>query len=342
MIDKLIPADGSINNTNNKTTKKRRRFVPLVIWCLVFLLCYGLFFSTANTIVSPAVVTSVEKTIGDIEGIVHIAVERINGIAVKTGTRDKIVTATADVLSEAEERAIAEANLYFDQMLSGVDAYLDWYYSMGGQWAQLWNMVKGTFTGSLSDYMTGYISDRMSYYITPDSDFSQSFSRIQEETGVKIRTLASAIIEENRVDIVEDGSVEYSISIDVTLDDIILSVTSEDFQHAGKIAGAGIVAGFAGNYFAKKMVNKLVTGKVSKMAIKEATEKVVTKAVSYAIPFVGPVVGIAVDYLGTKLDEAFNRNEYREEILAGINSERESVILQIREDFRACSQEVTV
>lgn len=336
--------DFNNNHTNQNRTRSKSVSWHKVAFFLAtgvaLLFVFSFLFSGANTIVSEKVVASVESTVDSIEELANIAIESVNGVPVKEGTYEQIKSASEDIVNSAEAEAIAEINAYYDSLIPGVDSYLDWYYSMSGQWSQLWNMVEGVFSGDFTDHVAAYIGNQMALYITPDTDLGNALSSIVTSANAAITDAANEIVAKNRIVIDESGNIEYTVTIDKTIGDIIAESTPEIFRNAGKIAGGSLFAGFSASFIASRIASKAIGTRIGKMAISEAAQKVVTKAVSFSVPVLGFVVSVPLDYFFTKADEILNRDAYRAEILSTIEVDRQHQIELVRVSFDAYMQGV--
>ncbi len=304
--------------TNNSNVNKG---FLVIVFAFLLMVAFAFAFTGVNTVVDSNVVTTVETTAEAIKKVVKMQVECIDGVYCLPGTHERITIASQDVLDDAEAQAIIAINRYYDSMLTGVDPYLDWYYSLGGQYSQLWNMVKGLFGNGVTSAMESYISEKMASYITPSEDLSGTIQRIFASSEEKIDTLASSIIRENTIQVKDDGSVEYVIQYESTLQDIIADISPAGFRNEGKIAVGGIIAGTASSVLIKNIIAKAMSSTVSKTAV-----KTLGKIALKAVPVFGIVIGVGVDLFGNYIDETVNRDAYKAEIVGAVNSERYDLI----------------
>lgn len=260
-----------------------------------------------------------------------ILVEKINGELCKEGTYNQIILATGNIYGDAHNKAIAQINEYYDQMIVNTEDYLDWYYSFSGQWTQLGNLVKGIFRLSVEEEVSKMIQSKMEEYMTPDSDIMTNINGIYKSAKSKALSVANSIIEENRINI--DGKGNVYVLLDTTFDDIISENSKRyDVNHA-IIATTGIVTGITSGIIAKRVVSKVITKSVSKLAIKTSTKAAIGLIGKIAVPVIGTLVFTAVDIIGISVDEAVNRDAYRTEIINGINHERANLLSQIDSYF---------
>lgn len=271
-----------------------------------------------------------------------VLVEMINGIACSPGTYEKVIVATEDIKEDAKNQIITEINLYFDSMIDNTDDYLDWYYSLGGQWSQIGKMIKGAFTGSVEEAVSAYMEEKLSSTLNPGFDLDASVNSIIQDAYDKVEMVTNSIVSENTIQISEDGN--YIVTMDVTLEDIASQAAIDLNLNPMATNTVGIAGGIATGIIVRKVVKKVMTKAASKMAVKSAT-KLITPAIvgSAAGPIgtgIGIIAGLGFDVLTNKVDEAMNRAEYKAEIIEGINDEREMALADVSEYFASVEMEI--
>lgn len=271
------------------------------------------------------------------ESTYDVLVEMINGTACSPGTYEKVIVATEEITEDAKDQIISEINLYFDSMIDNTDDYLDWYYSLGGQWAQIGKMITGAFTDSIEDAVSSYMEEKLSSTLNPGFDLDASVNSIIQDAYDKVEMVTNSIVSENTIQISEDGN--YIVTIDVTLEDIASQAAIDLNLNPMATNTVGIAGGIATGIIVRKVVKKVMTKAASKMAVQSAT-KLITPAIvgSVAGPIgtgIGIIAGLGFDVLTNKVDEAMNRAEYKAEIIEGINDEREMALADVTEYFES-------
>ena len=276
------------------------------------------------------IANTVETLSSDAVEAVDYAIEIINGATCRPGTYNQIAEAGNMISAEAETEAITAVNAYYDEMIANTDAYLDWYYSFGGQWSQIGNMAKGFFAGSITDTVENYMVEKMEAYISPSSDISMIVSDIYTKADVAFKEAAANIISDNTVSY-HDG--RYIVCLEKSLDEIAAECRPEKSLNPLISAGVGVVGGTVTGILVKNVIKKAMANTVSKLAVKSASKAVVPAAVgSLAGPvgtFAGILAGVGFDYLMNKSDEAFNRTDYKKALIDSINADRRECISQI-------------
>ena len=300
------------------------------------LLVLVLTFGGVNSMVTDGTIQSVQTVAETIKQVTHEVVEKIDGTLVSVGTRNEIAMVSASILADAEAQAVDEVNNYYDSMITGVDPFLDWYFSLGGQYGQLWNMVKGFFSGDIDLAMTHYLTDKMTAYLNPGVDLTSKLGTIANWASTQIASAAASIVEKNAIEVQDDGSVVYEVSFEGSVESIVLSV-SDTFVTASSSAmvkaAAGVAAGIGSKTLVKKIVTKVLAKGTGKMAV-----QTLGKLALKAVPGLGLVIGIGVDLIGNELDEMINRASFSDEIVASINADREVKLLEVHHDFDTYSQ----
>ena len=325
----------------NGNTKSHKVVAGLMTgFVIIALLVLVLAFGGVNSMVTDGSIQSAQTVAETIKQVTHEVVERIDGTMVSAGTRNEIVMVSTEILADAEAQAVEVVNNYYDSMISGVDPFLDWYFSLGGQYGQLWNMVEGFFSGDIDMAMTNYMTDKMTDYLNPGVDLTSRLGTIANWASSQIDSAAAAIIEKNAIKVQDDGSIVYEVSFEGSVESIVLSV-SDTFVSASSSAVAkaatGAVAGIGSKALVKKVVTKVLAKGTGKVAV-----QTLGKLALKAVPVVGWVVGFGVDLIGNELDEMINRASFSQEIIASINADREAKLLEVHHDFATYSQSMVL
>lgn len=305
----------------------------VLVGVLVFAcIALTLVFNGISSLASEETIETVNTVVAAVKEKIRVEVEKIDGQIVKTGTKQEITSATSEIIAQTQAEAIVKINNYYDSLIPGVDEYLDWYYSLTGQWSQILNLGKSVFSSwgeaEWDDYFEQYLTDKMSSYLIPQNiDLETELRTILTNSKMLIEQTATAIISENVVSIENDENYEYVVNLDTTLDDIFVTALPANFVKPTTIAAAGIVTGVASGMIAKKIVGKVMTKTIGKLSV-----TTLSKFALRAIPVIGIAVGFLADIGFTELDEAVNRDSYKAEIVSSINEARAEQI-RIAEDY---------
>jgi hypothetical protein len=277
-------------------------------------------------------------------------VELIDGKHVRPGTKDALdATVQRSILELGRERAALESkiNEIFLQMKHNTDSYLDWYYSLAGEYARLGAMLTGKIeklmTAKLQEHLDkGSLSQNLKQYV-------HQTMNVQQGLPGKLRPELEAIIESRRVD-VTDGKFK-----------VVAAYSLKDFKFPSPIvdripvearlgggAGATGVATLIAYKTSQKAIFKLAAKTIAKMAAKRAAGvaigagigavlgSVVPAAGTAAVGAIGGVVGgLAMDKALISLEEAINRENFKKEIVEEIEKYRTEFIQRLGLSDRA-------
>lgn len=304
------------------TTKKNSKAVIRIVFSMTALAIVVFVVGTGlSSLLTEDTVKVVEDTTMAVSHYAEILAERIDDTLVKPGTIEQINQAGAAIFADARIEAEAQVNAYFDSMVSRTDSYLDWYYSMSGQWAQMFNMGLDAISGDFEEQFGAYIGEKMAEYMDPSIDFEGNVKAIYDSAKNEFISTARRIIDENRISVDSQGNVK--ISYIMSFNDVVEQAMPENIKNNPvRTAAASAAGGVAGGYLAKKLAKKVV----AKTATRTAT-KVATGTLSKFLGVLGgPIgmvtIGLGIDYLGTAIDEALNREDYKASIIEIINAER--------------------
>ena len=264
--------------------------------------------------------------------------EQIENGLYKYGTKALIDAKANIIAAKTKTELIQKVNAYFDEMNTKVDNYLDWYYGLSAEYGKLLTLLQGVITGSAEEKVSDYLNKNMTEYISPGSDLEQVLSDICDSAAAEFAEAKQTILEENRILRKSDGT--YMAVTVFSQDDFAswnipyrVGFTTVGQRIAVSAAG-GIVAGVVISRIAKKGVAKLA----QKMLIKSVAQKASAAGVgallgSIASP-VGSVAGFAAgtgfailfDKIFLELEESVKREQYKQDIIAGIEEERAAIL----------------
>jgi hypothetical protein len=280
-------------------------------------------------------------------------VEKIGDEFYREGTILQIEKAKMEVLKNMDvSRARLEGQIdrAFDRLEDNVDVYLDWYYSLVGEYARIVNLL----VGDLETYMTRKLGECLQEgdaFKEVEASFNRSLSEYKSAQDT-YQKMAEKIMNQNRVTI--QGS-SFQIVERMSLKDVLNPPIHQDMirLETRMMVGGGVavVSGAVTAVVIKKIIAKVVGKNVLKLAAKALSKVVISKtagsvggagagaaagaAVGSIVPGIGTaagaiiggiiggiVVGVSVDKLLIELEEAINRDEFKQDILSAINEAR--------------------
>ena len=294
---------------------------------------------------------SVEQINGDdnCSGDGQIDVEE-HGCSYRQGTVELIKKARSDAASTvgaAAGQLRREVDAAFARLENdAVNEYLDWYYSLTGEYGRLLKLLTGG-TSRLEGYLTEKADEtfrREQWFAGVNTGIERVFAA-DENARLAYKQAVRDILDRNRID-PQHAAVE--VVLTESLEDILQPSFYRDFMPlahrfgvagaAGSAAGAG-VGGIIAQKVTAKMLGKSVIKLAAKAPVKALASKVGAGALAGAaagtvLPvagtavgaFVGILAGIAggvvIDGALLKLEETLSREDFRREIIAAIREAR--------------------
>lgn len=291
-----------------------------------------------------------------------LVTEVIEGEIYRLGTTAKYNLLGEEFAADTKDELIEAVNLYFDKMILNTENYLDWYYSLGREYSELFTYLGGIVENQLEERVSAFLGKNFEEKILPDYKIDEQLDTIFEEKYLEFNAAKKLLFDENRIN--NPGKL-YQISIKTTGVDIIAKTGKPDAIISGKskfivMASGGTVAGVASSIITTKLLAKLstkLTQKAATQVLTAATNATIKKTASSAITgtiggvvgtmagpvgtVVGVVVGVAaslgIDILMLEIDEAVNREDYKNDIISCIEEERQYYLSlvdnQIQETF---------
>ena len=279
--------------------------------------------------------------------------EQIGDGFFKEGTIAQLEMAKIEALHTVEISLIhleAQTDRAFDRLKGNVDQYLDWYYSLVGEYTRIANLL----VGELQDYMVKKLEESLQQG-DAFKEVEVALNSALSEYGTArqlYQQAAEKILNENRA--TPAGS-SFQVVQKVSLKEMLDPPIHQDMigmQHrlmAGGVSGAA--AGAVTAVVVKKIIAKIMGKNALKLAAKALTKVVVSKtagsiggagvgaaagaAIGSVVPFLGTavgaviggivggiIVGVTVDKMLIELEEVINRDEFKREIISAINEAR--------------------
>lgn len=274
------------------------------------------------------------------------------GCLYKEGTAEKIKSAHNNevlLVGAAADELRRNISVAFARLENeAVEEYLDWYYSLAGEYGRLGAILSGGLTG-LEERMAEQ-SNEVFGQERWFREVNEAFNRLSEVDAQARREFDRTqrnILETNRL---EPGQTEAEIEVvlAVSLDDIVRPSIAEDFVSSthrfgasgvgGSVAGAG-VAMVVANKVTAKMVGKSLFKVAAKVPLKGLASKAGAGAlaggvVGSTVPILGTTVGaiagvfvaigggVAIDATLLELEEVLSREDFKREFIAAIQEAR--------------------
>ncbi len=269
----------------------------------------------------------------------------------RRGTIEEIRSARTDAASlvgAAADELRREVDVAFDRLENeAVEEYLDWYYSLAGEYGRLWMLLRGG-TGRLEAHLT----EKGNETFGQEERFrgvSAAIERVFVVDGQARTAYESAvrvILDRNRLEL---GQTQVEIVLTESLEDILQPSFYQDFipaAHRFGVAGVGGTAAGAGvaRIVAHKVTAKMVGKSLIKLAAKAPVKALASKVGAGAlaggvagsvVPVAGTTVGVvvgvfaaigggvAIDGVLLELEEVVGRENFRHEIVAAIREARQ-------------------
>ncbi|MEX2130714.1 MAG: hypothetical protein WD772_04455 [Pseudohongiellaceae bacterium] len=266
--------------------------------------------------------------------------------ALQLAEREALVAVNASVGNLQQQTDAA-----FAALENNVDAYLDWYYSLGGEYGRLLSLA----TGNLEVYMARKLTE-----ILQQGDvFAGVQTALREamtghaEAQRQYQLAAESILAGNRVD-PGDYPVE-TVATAQSYDFVQLPRHDDVVGLQNRLltsSGTGAVAGVMTSVMVTKLMTNIVAKGSFKLAAKSMAKVLVTKTaggslgagagaatgavIGSVVPGIGTVigavvggiaggiaVGIGIDKVLIELEEEISRETFRAEILAAIDEARQ-------------------
>lgn len=263
---------------------------------------------------------------------------RFDKVALTESLSEDLGRARNESHSLAERKIDAALGQAFGEAEKGVERYLDWYYSIVGDYSRLGTVVIGDIDQFMSDKLQTFVIDETGF----ESILESGSVALEQETMRVMESAAEAakvrIGEKVRQSPCPVPSVDLTGLVNLTPDRVRATVaTAASGAVAAKFLVAKPAAAMAGKLAAKSTVK--AAGKVvAKAAVKKGASAATTLAAGGAATVAcGPVCGalaaiatwFAVDKVVLEVDEFINRDAMRAELLAGLEEQRAEMRTQL-------------
>ncbi|MFO8084256.1 MAG: hypothetical protein R6U27_08065 [Desulfobacterales bacterium] len=279
--------------------------------------------------------------------------EQIDDAFFREGTLAKLQDAEVNALHRVDAALIHLDNQIdqaFDRLEANVDGYLDWYYSLAGEYSRIASLM----AGELEQFMIVKLEQSLQEtdaFREVQTALNNAIA-VQNEALIEYRRKAQNIIRQNRID---PGSLPFNVVKNTSMAKVFNPPQHHDiiaFQSRLLAGGStGAAAGIAAAVIIQRIIGKTVSNNILKPAAKALARVAVSRttgtagavsagaaagaAIGSFIPgpgtaigaaaggiFFGLAVGVTVDKMLLMLEESLNREKFKDEILSAIDETR--------------------
>lgn len=262
--------------------------------------------------------------------------ERIGGVAYQVGTIEAVRAVLGGFQGSsgaAQAATCAKLGAIETQAARGVDAYLDWYFSLGAEWARLAMLLTGDIDRFLADKFNEKVI--VNTGVEPVLAQLRSDHDRQRDAVFQGSRQVRELLDQSRLVLGDEGCKALA---ETRLDPALAALEKHHHRFAGS-AAAGLAGGaFAASLAAKAMgkTSMKAAGKVlGKVAAKKAAGVAGSAAVGAAVGSVVPglgtavggavggvvggmAIGAAVDMAALALEEKLTRDDMRRELMDAV------------------------
>lgn len=299
----------------------------------------------------PQVVEQIKETQASVATKIEI-LEKIGNDYYKPGTIDQTRQAYLEVVYELEasiEELRRTTDEGFVMMAENVDDYLDWYYSLPGEYERIVALATGKLENWMIEKLEAYltkgnafgpvqqsIEDALQKNEALRAEYLDKVNLILAENQIEPSTQQPQVIQYSPLDAIKEPP---SNSVIINLENRLL--ISGGVGAAGAVTGA-IAGKVTGKVIAKgaislgaKALVKVAAGKAASVIGGAAAGAASGAAVGSVFPGIGTAIGAAiggivggltvglgVEHLLLKLEEHYSRDEFKQQILEAIDEAR--------------------
>lgn len=284
-----------------------------------------------------------------------VKVERIGQLVYREGTHRQVeqlraTVAAANSLYRTELRK--DADSAFRIMELSVDDYLNWYYSLGGEYSRLAKMV----TGELENHMKQKLKEHLQRN-NPFQAFTETLNKGSATMGKdEYLQKLQAILDQNRVDLPLD---QLTVVKQTSLENLLKAPAHFDVTTFEQRLGTTAVAGTLTTLVTGKVIAKATGKGVLKLGAKAAMKMAASKAggalggaaagaaagaaIGSVVPIVGTAIGaaiggvigglatgVAIDKGMIELEELLGREKFKAELLGAIGEAKSEFIKHLQ------------
>lgn len=280
-----------------------------------------------------------------------VKVERIGQFfyregANRQGEQLKVAFAAASTLYQTELRK--DADSAFRIMELSVDDYLDWYYSLGGEYSRLAKMVTGELENHMREKLKEHLERNKPFQAFTETLNKRSATMRKDEYSQKLQT----ILDQNRVELPLD---QLTVVKQTSREDFLKMPAHFDVTTFEQRLGSSAVAGTLTTLIAGKVIAKATGKGVLKLGAKAAMKMAASKAggalggaaagaaagatIGSVVPILGTAAGaaiggviggvatgVAIDKGMIELEELLGREKFKAELMGAIGEAKSEFI----------------
>ena len=229
--------------------------------------------------------------------------------------RDRLVA--LDAATMAEMRMLADAG--FDAMLTQVDPFLDGYYTLSAEYWRISVAVHGLLRGDAEGALARHLEGQLVAALNSDRHLRPLIEAVGGAGLAEARTGQAAR---------EQALLSSPIA---TLNPALLRVEAEfpAFAPLPELRSLGLSSqletrlGFSG---AVGLLGAVVARRVLRQLARQGVLRLAARGFLTVLPLLGTAVAVGADQVALKLEEYYNRADFRAEIIAAIEQQRAEVL----------------
>lgn len=249
-------------------------------------------------------------------------VERIGVNFYLLGTYAR-VNAGREALVARDKAALAEirglADAAFDAMANEVDQFLDGYYSLRAEYWRIGVAARGFVQGDAEAAMQTHLATRLAVALDSETHLGAITDRLSS-LALAVEHAAHEVQEKTMSDIQVNGLNPARLRLVAEYPTFAPQPQLQTLGLTSKLEarlGGSVVGGVLGAVVARRVVEKLLQSGVLRMS---------ARALLTAVPLLGSVIALGTDAAVLKLEEHFNRADFRTEILDALEDQRAAVL----------------
>ena len=251
----------------------------------------------------------------------QISVERIGMTLHPPGTYAGVMAGRAalaaqDAAALTEIRNLVDAG--FDSMADEVDPFLNGYYSLRAEYWRIGVALRGLFQRNAEAAMRAHLATQLTAALDSDTQFRAITDRLAE-LGLAEAQAAQAARE---MALTEMGVIGLNPARLRLVADFPAFAPTPELRSLGLTStiearlGGSVTFGVLGAVVARRIVQRLVRRGVLRLG---------ARALMATVPFLGTVVAVGTDAAALKLEEHYNRADFRAEILDALEQQRAAI-----------------
>lgn len=251
---------------------------------------------------------------------------------IQTELNDSVSVARDAITQQADRRIDREVDLLFAPVESKVDDYLDWYFTVIGEYERLAALVAGDFAQHMAEQLETRLFTSADFH----ARFEQTDQALTEETLADLSTLSREIKDQLRAQAQAQPCMRAAMNTEH------LAKLDRDVWRASAAGASGAMAGVATAMVSKKVAATVVAKVGAKKSVQAAAAMAAKKgggvlagalggaavcspagpaAIGCGI-VAGVVTWLVVDKVAIEIDEAVSRDAMRADILAALAEEK--------------------